>query len=76
MSGNVSEFCSDWYYLAYNGTLSHGKSGYETSNNHKRIIKGGGFGNDNADLFKVKERFTLDANSVWPNAGFRLVMSK
>lgn len=70
MSGNVAEYCSDWY-----GTYSEGNqimpAGHETGTH--RVVRGGSILSESNECRVSARRRELPANTV-PDCGFRLVI--
>ena len=52
MSGNVSEWCWNWYTYSYNAETEGGSDPTGASSGSRRVLRGGGW-NDNSDLCAV-----------------------
>ena len=76
MSGNVLEWCNDWYGGHYYGNSPgenpQGPDQAETSANH-RVSRGGGWGHE-AEYCRVAKRFSLEQEKCGSNYGFRLCL--
>ncbi len=76
MSGNVLEWCNDWYGGNYYGNSPgenpQGPDQAETSTKH-RVSRGGGWGHE-AEYCRVAKRFSLEQDERGSNYGFRLCL--
>lgn len=74
MSGNVSEWCSDWYFNSYStGGSRHNPTG--PASGMARVIRGGSW-NDKAINCRVSKRASLNPAYRSKQIGFRLVLNK
>lgn len=76
MSGNVSEWCRDWY----SSTLAYGNDpkGAASASYNRRVIRGGCYSSGESDLRMddTYYRSGIDAATQSSSTGFRLVMSE
>ena len=76
MSGNVLEWCNDWYGGHYYGNSPgenpQGPDQAETSTEH-RVCRGGGWGHE-AEYCRVAKRFSKEQETCASNYGFRLCL--
>ena len=76
MSGNVLEWCNDWYGDHYYGNSPgenpQGPDQAETSTEH-RVCRGGGWGHE-AEYCRVAKRFSKEQETCASNYGFRLCL--
>ena len=70
MSGNVWEWCSDWYGSYGSGSQINPKG---PSSGSRRVLRGGGWGDD-ARCCRVSNRSDLDPDSRNNYCGFRLCL--
>ena len=71
MSGNVKEWCEDWYHSSYNGAPSDG-SAWVSPAGQKRVLRGGAW--DESRLYlRSAARYSATPSLKYPNIGFRLV---
>jgi sulfatase modifying factor 1 len=70
MSGNVWEWCSDWYSDNY---LIQKNNPRGPSNGNKKVMKGGSF-NSNPETCKINFRHSAKVDFKSDNLGFRLVL--
>jgi formylglycine-generating enzyme required for sulfatase activity len=75
MSGNVAEWCSDWYNETYyqTDTLMVNPQGSQTGD--KRVIRGGSCGRTEK-YCRITYRFALSPDTTNTVIGFRLVLDK
>ncbi len=80
MSGNVSEWCSDWYAPNFDYTNKDNPTGPDTGD--EKVIRGGNFSNTvmfGQGAFHIKSRNSVlpDCSDIWycRNVGFRFVFS-
>lgn len=73
MSGNVAEWCLDYYNADYYGLSQNSTNPVNTSKTKYRVIRGGSFNDSEIQNISV---FYRDADNVArPYVGFRLVMN-
>ena len=78
MSGNVYEWCQDWYNSAYyqicldNGMVSNPKG--PQSGNY-RVLRGGSWDDNDVSYLRVSSRFSSDPIIRNEFCGFRVAMS-
>lgn len=73
MSGNVAEYCWDWY-----GPYPSDSTDYRgpTSGATNRVMRGGGYNNDISSTYlEIGHRHQFSPNNTTYNIGFRLAMS-
>jgi formylglycine-generating enzyme required for sulfatase activity len=70
MSGNVEEWCSDWYGMYYSDSGNQNNPKGQKSGTY-RVIRGGSW-NGYDDLFRVTSRGMLTPENRIGNKGFRL----
>jgi formylglycine-generating enzyme required for sulfatase activity len=69
MSGNVFEYCSDWFEENYCPPTSQDPTGPESGTQY--VVRGGGFGNDDCAISR-RNKYAHDAFRNY--VGFRLVL--
>ena len=68
MTGNVGEFCSDWYSSPLIISNTHNPQGPSTGT--EKVVKGWGWGG-------ITTRSSFNPNGIYSNSvGFRLVLDK
>jgi len=74
MSGNLSEWCSDWYdYYYYSYSPQNNPQGAEESSG-KKVVRGGYSISTGLDFGRVVSRNSFDSTARKPFLGFRLVL--
>ena len=74
ISGNVAQWCADWYDDKYNqNSPSRNPTGPTTGS--KRVTRGGGFYGPSATVFRVARRSWFDPAGENSYIGFRCVVS-
>ncbi len=74
MSGNVYEWCQDWYLLDYYSS-SPANNPQGPSSGSRRVLRGGGWLN-NASYCRSSNRLSNSPDRRFNNLGFRVVSSK
>lgn len=69
ISGNVWEWCQDWYHSNYEGAPSDGSAWLSESEDRYRVIRGGSWGGNPTDL---RSAFRLRATPESPVFAFGL----
>jgi len=72
MSGNVWEFCFDWFY-DYKNSICFNPKGNQTG--EFKIVRGGSFYDDCKHAVQVSNRFYIKPDDRFYNVGFRLAKS-
>ena len=70
MAGNVWEWTQDWHHTTYDGAPTNG-SAWESPPGSRRILRGGGFGNDSSDDLRSSNRNHDSPSSTDGDLGFR-----
>ena len=73
MSGNVYEWCYDWFG-PYSGGLSTNPTGV-TSSRYGRVVRGGGW-NSGSKFIRNSVRGPLNPDENYPHTGFRIVRGR
>lgn len=74
MTGNVAEWCNDWYSNVYYQSQKNIKNPCGPETGEKKVVRGGNFGNDYMPSLDVRYRKGLEPNSRMCYIGFRLAM--
>ena len=70
MSGNIYEFCEDWYHFGYNGAPTDGSAWLSPPGND-RVCRGG-FARDPAHLCRSAHRGALTTYNRYSYDGLRV----
>ena len=74
MSGNVAEWCMDYYGDDFYSESEHTHNPLNTSESSYHVVRGGGFDDD--ELYKVTVYYRETSNKASKNIGLRLVLNQ
>jgi len=76
MTGNVAEWCSDWFSPTYYQTKTFFTNPKGPTKGEKKAVRGGSWGVNFTDEYQMEIRFRIgrNPNSSFSHIGFRLVL--
>lgn len=74
MSGNVAEWCSDWYSSSYYQTQKYFKNPQGPHTGEKKVVRDGSSAYGMTKLLEVRSRKGVDPSKATAFIGFRLAM--